>query len=87
MKSLSHGDTAVLQPLRSKANLDHFLSRESEYRIESWRLGGRWDSSNAVTLMYWVRRGGGYAPIEEEVHFGVTIKGDRWTVSDYSAIY
>ena len=87
LESLRHGETGVLKPLLPEVNVDHFLSRESEYRIQSWRIGGRWDSLNSARLMYWVRRGGGYPEIEEEVHIGVAMKGGKWIVSNYSAIY
>jgi hypothetical protein len=37
--------------------------------------------------MYWVHRGGGYGPVEEEVHFTLEMRQGRPKLTSFDAIY
>lgn len=79
--ALRKGEVAFVQePLRG---------RERKWPVRSWRVGGRWDAAGSTAIMYWVRRGGGYAggtDLEEEVSFQFE-KHPEWTYSGFNAIY
>lgn len=88
LDQLHRGNTSTIAPFASPR--DHILTREKQFPILSWRIGWREDSDTAVGMMYWVRRGGGYAsgePYEEEVHFIVSRSGRKWKIDEFSAIY
>jgi len=87
LAELRSGRVDSLRPLVRQDSVDHIMSRESQYRIVSWRIGDRKDKSTGSDLMYWVRRAGGYPPGEEEVMFVLSSHGDRWECADFSAIY
>lgn len=66
---------------------EQIRSREGKYPVSSWRLGRRWDRAGECSLQYWVRRGGGYGYVEEEVFLTLRLDKGQWMVSDFSAIY
>jgi hypothetical protein len=84
---LRNRKTEIIRPFLSKERLDHIMSRENQYPILSWRIGDRSDTSTESSLMYWVRRGGGYPPIEEEVEFFLKKGSGGWRLSDFTAVY
>lgn len=69
------------------ATEEHIRSQEHRYPVSSWRLGRRLEGGSECTLQYWVRRGGGYADVEEEVFFTLRLEDQHWKVSDFAAIY
>jgi hypothetical protein len=82
----------ILKPLLTGCPGDpcrHVLEAERRYPIEAWRIGDRRDEADGVWLMYWVRRGGGYAEpgYEEEVRFSVRQVGSGWAVEQFGAVY
>ena len=87
LAALRNGRVETIRPFAPGDRVDHIISRERQYRIVSWRIGDRMDSPNASSLMYWVRRSGGYGPYEEEVMFFLKRDRDGWTLSDFTAIY
>jgi hypothetical protein len=87
LAQLHSGRVEGIRPFVLKNRADHIISRESQYRIASWRIGDRQDSSTASSLMYWVRRAGGYGPDEEEVMFFLKRDRNGWALSDFTAIY
>jgi hypothetical protein len=87
LSELRSGRVKSIRPFVREDQIDHIVSRESQYRIVSWRIGDRKDSPTASSLMYWVRRGGGYAPVEEEVMFFLKRDRNGWALSDFTAIY
>ena len=69
LRALKAGRTEAIRPFVASENRVHILQRESQYRVLSWRIGDRDGSSNRMMVLYWVNRGGGYPPGEEEVLF------------------
>jgi hypothetical protein len=63
--------------------------KENQWPIQSWRVGNREDISDKSEIMYWVKRGNGYATVgyEEEVHFTVVRTGGSWELGSFRAIY
>jgi len=63
--------------------------KENQWPIQSWRVGNREDISDKSEIMYWVKRGNGYATggYEEEVHFTVVRSGGSWELESFRAIY
>lgn len=80
---LRDGDLEVLRHFASA----HVREREAKYRILSWRIGRHSTDATRASLMYWVRRGGGYFDGEEEVFVELTRDGSGWKVTSFSAIY
>ena len=87
LHALAGGKPEVIRPLVRGENGDHFVSRELQYRIVSWRVGRRLDGLDNSFIMYWVKRGGGYPYGEEEVHFEVVKSNGRWSAVQFGAIY
>lgn len=81
--ALQRGDRRRLAELRVS---EHVQQREEQYPIRSWRIAGRKDGVEGVALAYWVRRGGGYHPGEEEC-FITLDRSPVWSVTAFSAIY
>jgi hypothetical protein len=63
--------------------------KEKQWPIKSWRIGDRNDTTERVTMMYWVKRGNGYAndEYEDAVVFWMNRSGGDWQVTMYSAVY
>jgi hypothetical protein len=87
LASMAKGNLDCLRPLLQTDQTDHYISRESKYPIQSWRVGNRWNNPGSVGLMYWVHRGGGYGPVEEEVHFTLEMRQGRPKLTSFDAIY
>lgn len=81
--ALQRGDRSRLATLRVS---EHVQQREEQYPIRSWRIAGRKDGVQGVALAYWVRRGGGYHPDEEEC-FITLDRSPVWSVTAFSAFY
>ena len=67
----------------------YILEKEKDFPIISWRLGNRKDSDEGSQLVYWVKRGNGYADdgYEAEVHFSITKARSSWQLKSFSAVY
>jgi len=90
LKKLHDGDLASIRPFLNDENQrQHIEARESEYPIQSWRIGERTDKPDETMLMYWVTRGGGYSSNgeEEEVRFWIKKSAAGWSLTLYNAIY
>lgn len=86
---LARGDAGFIRRVHAGETAERFVQRETQYPVRSWRIGGRWDGAQGATVMYWVRRGGGYAggeDLEEEVSFSFS-RAPQWALTDFSAIY
>lgn len=82
LSALRSGRIDVLEQIALQRERADVIESEKKWPIRSWRIGQRRDTDNRSQLMYWVRRGNGYA-YEEEVYFDV----DRGRVVSYGAIY
>lgn len=80
---LRDGDLEVLRDIASA----HVREREAKYRILSWRIGRHSTDATRASLMYWVRRGGGYFDGEEAVWVELTRDGSGWKVTSFDAMY
>lgn len=68
-----------------KPRLDIVMSSEKRYPIRAWRIGKRSDRAFSVTIVFWVRGGGGYQG--EESAFLELRKANGWVVTDFSSVY
>jgi len=82
LSALRGGRIEALQQIPLQREREDVIESEKKWPIRSWRIGRRRDTGERSQLMYWVRRGNGYAH-EEEVYFDV----DRGRVVSYGAIY
>ena len=87
LASMANGNLDCLRPLLHPDQAELFTSRESKWPIQSWRVGNRWDNPDSVGLMYWVRRGGGYGPVEEEVYFTLEMRLGNAKLTSFVAMY
>ncbi len=65
---------------------EHFFERESKYRVVSWRIGDRTQTSDKLSIHYWVRRAN-YYDMEETVNFFFTRSNDEWRLEQFTATY
>ncbi len=90
LTSLTHGRAREIGYLVQKENLGPVVEYEGKYPISSWRIGhgvdGQINGQYGSSLMYWVRRRGGY-PGEQEVHIETRRIGEIWSVVGFVAIY
>lgn len=77
IRSLVRGDAEVEK---------RFFERESEYRVTSWRIGDRTQTSDKLSLHYWVRRAN-YPDIEESVGFFFARSNGEWRLEQFTATY
>ncbi|HMO81319.1 MAG TPA: hypothetical protein PKD24_11055 [Pyrinomonadaceae bacterium] len=65
---------------------EHFFERESEFRVVSWRIGDRTQTSDKLSIHYWVRRAN-YYDMEESVGFFFTRTNGEWRLEQFTAGY
>ena len=90
INQLRTGHVSVLTPaIPDSTAREHFSDREMKWPIAAWRIGDRKDLGGRVDLMYWVKRGNGYAPegSEEEIYITVDRSITPARVTAFSAIY
>jgi hypothetical protein len=83
---LRAGNVESIRNLLPKESSEHFVSMETKFPIESWKVGDRVDRPSDCEITYWVHRGGGYGSEEEEVVFHLRQRGN-WFIDWYNAIY
>ena len=87
LAQLRDGRREVLNVVDDPSARAHFIDREMQYPIKDWRIGRRENDEKEVFLMYWAKRGNGYAEpgYEEEVY--ITVERDSARVIGFSAVY
>lgn len=87
LNKLRDGQVEAISPYIGESKI--FLEKESQWPVESWRVGNREDKTDKTEIMYWVKRGNGYfrEGYEEEVMFEVGWTEGSWKVKSFSAIY
>jgi hypothetical protein len=87
LESMANRNLDCIRPLLHPDQAEHFTSRETKWPVQSWRVGRRWNNPGSVGLMYWVRRGGGYGPVEEEVYFNLEMRLGNAKLTSFDAMY
>ncbi|HEX8250935.1 MAG TPA: hypothetical protein VF599_22365 [Pyrinomonadaceae bacterium] len=76
LRELKNGNTEAIIPYLNDTSDDRknqFLENETRYKIENWRIGGREDSADKISLSYWVSRRDYYEGHLENVSFSLFV--------------
>jgi hypothetical protein len=88
LEDLNRGDyVAALSKISDPTALNaERLERETESRLQSWRLRNRTDRGATTKLFYWADRG---KPGAHDLPLWITVErvGDHWQVRDYDTWY
>ena len=95
LEDLKNRNTDALLPFLRESKEDtknHFLEREKQYKIKYWRIGGRRDSADNISVTYWVGRenypaGPDGSDALEEVSFYFARESNELKPQVFTAIY
>ena len=88
LSQLKDGNIHVLDSVVSDSDrLEHFKLSETQAKMRRWYAGDRSETDQEINIVYWIERkyDGGCGTVQATL--GLTRTDDRWTVTNYSAIY